>query len=347
MSCRAYKSLLAIRLVLWVYLSFVALLAVHSCRKSPSGPSISVKEPTYDHGILSDDGLAVSHTFSIRNAGSAPLKIDQIKTSCTCSTSSLPEEAIPPGNTEEIVFTANFAPSFGPQRRSVVVQSNDPARPAISLTIKADVRPDFAISLERLNLGDCLIGQDVQASFEVRIPQNHSVNELSFLPSEPNLSVRRMAERTVESQYGPLTILPCTVQFTACDGIGTIDKSVVIRHQKTGTERKLPVTGRVLAPFRIEPEAISLGIIHDPTPINTVLRIAPRTSEHRVAIVDVTSTSRAIQAKPPKLSVDGSLLPVTIDPEGLTLGLINEEITIVFAGWKRLSVPVPVTGWRR
>lgn len=46
--------------------------------KEPNGPRIAIENPTVDAGDVMENGV-VSHDFVVRNVGSAPLTIEQVR----------------------------------------------------------------------------------------------------------------------------------------------------------------------------------------------------------------------------------------------------------------------------
>lgn len=63
----------------------------------------------YDFGEINEEDGIVSHTFIFANTSDQPVLIDNVSTSCGCTTASYPTEPIPPGQLCE--FTVNFNPA--------------------------------------------------------------------------------------------------------------------------------------------------------------------------------------------------------------------------------------------
>lgn len=119
-----------------------------------------VAETKHDWEEIKLNGGDVKKTFVIKNAGTDPLQLANIKTSCMCTTaqvkigeeqspffgmhskSSWLGEVIPGENAElEIVFDpAYHGPSgLGPITREVVVETNDKDNPQLTFTLTANV----------------------------------------------------------------------------------------------------------------------------------------------------------------------------------------------------------------
>ena len=138
--------------------------------KSSSAPSQTVTlsqnakvealEKTFDWGVIKYSGDKATKTFIIKNTGSDPLKLYNVKTSCHCtkayvaingiespkfgmdSLSSWTGE-VAPG--QEAKLTAVFDPAFhgpqgvGPINRFVLIETNDKANQKLTFTLTGTV----------------------------------------------------------------------------------------------------------------------------------------------------------------------------------------------------------------
>lgn len=121
---------------------------------------ITISPQTIDFGTVSINGQKVRKTFIISNAGSVPLKITNVKTSCTCTTATLKigkEESpkfsmhavsswigeIEPGkNAElEVVFDQAFhgPGGVGSISRTISFETNDALNPKLEVTLNGAV----------------------------------------------------------------------------------------------------------------------------------------------------------------------------------------------------------------
>lgn len=77
---------------------------------------------SYDFGAIALN-KTVSHRFTLTNNGNAPLIINRVATTCGCTASEYPHEAILPGKSADIVISYNAA-STGAFSKSATVYSN-------------------------------------------------------------------------------------------------------------------------------------------------------------------------------------------------------------------------------
>lgn len=91
-------------------------------------PRLELERQTCDLGRLSrSKEKKVKCRFRFRNTGGSPLVIDEVETSCGCTSATFTRKPILPGGTG--VVKVEFAPSsqpVGPFRKSIVVYTNAP-----------------------------------------------------------------------------------------------------------------------------------------------------------------------------------------------------------------------------
>lgn len=84
---------------------------------------IAFSNKTYQFGTISQ-GDKVSHDFTFRNTGDAPLLINNATASCGCTRPEYPFIPIEPGKSGTISVTFNSTGKIGNQRPTVTVSSN-------------------------------------------------------------------------------------------------------------------------------------------------------------------------------------------------------------------------------
>ncbi|MEM8526728.1 MAG: DUF1573 domain-containing protein [Bacteroidota bacterium] len=106
---------------------------------APVGPTTSMtfEEMTYDFGSVAE-GEKVRHVYKFKNTGDEPLVISNARGSCGCTVPQWPQEAIAPGESNEIVVEFNSKGKPGPQTKTVTITANtEPV--TTKLTIKGTV----------------------------------------------------------------------------------------------------------------------------------------------------------------------------------------------------------------
>src|SRR5213595_3500068 len=86
------------------------------------------------------DKQAVAH-FKYENVGKTPVHFKSVHASCGCTTAQTQNEQVAPGEKGEIIATFNIGGRTGTQVKTVTVQTDDPERSSIVLTLKAVITP--------------------------------------------------------------------------------------------------------------------------------------------------------------------------------------------------------------
>lgn len=124
----------------------------------PRGPRLTFSDPILDFGSVSDTE-EIHGAFPFTNTGSEPLVISEIKPSCGCTTVELARTRFEPGEGDSIELV--WSPKgFGPQAKSITVQSNSDGEPITQLIIKAEIQPFARFQPSPLRPGPLQVGQE-------------------------------------------------------------------------------------------------------------------------------------------------------------------------------------------
>lgn len=102
------------------------------------GPRIQVDEPTHDFGRV-PSGEGRTHEFLVKNVGTAPLEIRQVRTSCGCTTTGEWDRQIEPGSTGRIPLRFDTGSFSGTIQRTVTLVTNDPRQSQLVMQVKAEI----------------------------------------------------------------------------------------------------------------------------------------------------------------------------------------------------------------
>ena len=103
-----------------------------------AAPLAFAVEPVVDFGVVMK-GEPINHVFTIRNEGSATLRISEVKPACGCTVADF-DAAIEPGKSGQVRARLDTSKFKGPLAKSIQVFTSDPANPRITLVIKANVK---------------------------------------------------------------------------------------------------------------------------------------------------------------------------------------------------------------
>lgn len=107
------------------------------------GPRIEVDESEKNAGLV-QPGQHAQFAFAIRNTGQMPLEIRGVKGDCGCVVADF-DRMIPPGGTGQVRATINTKGRKGELVKHLRVESNDPDRPSLSLTLQTRVFEPISI----------------------------------------------------------------------------------------------------------------------------------------------------------------------------------------------------------
>ncbi|MCF0039414.1 DUF1573 domain-containing protein [Dyadobacter sp. CY399] len=99
---------------------------------------------TYEFGTI-QEGVVVEHDFKFRNDGEYPLILNNITSSCGCTTPEWPKDPIGPKQTASIKVRFDSKNKTGPQVKTITVYANtEPAYTELRLRgiVNAAPKPD-------------------------------------------------------------------------------------------------------------------------------------------------------------------------------------------------------------
>lgn len=114
---------------------FIALFAFVGVSFAQDGVASFTTE-VKDFGKI-EQGKPVTHVFTFKNTGTAPIVITDAAASCGCTKPSWSKEPVAPGQTGQVSATFNAA-GMGPFNKTVTVTSNAKTS-TVYLTLKGEV----------------------------------------------------------------------------------------------------------------------------------------------------------------------------------------------------------------
>lgn len=123
----------------------VASAGMGRAAEPAKAPKIQFEQTVYDFGPTSQVS-AVTGVFKYKNTGTAVLKIEPPKPGCGCTLAELKPDTLQPGETGELPFTLHLGQVKAVFDKPIVVKSNDPETPEVTLRIKADYTPLFDVN---------------------------------------------------------------------------------------------------------------------------------------------------------------------------------------------------------
>lgn len=117
-----------------------ALLAMPAWAQEENSSPLQFDTYEWDFGNIKEEDGIVTHTFTFMNVSNNPIQIDNVATSCGCTTAQFSTDDILPGKTGEIVVHFSPARTEGKVFREIDVMTRG-RRSFDHLSVTADVEP--------------------------------------------------------------------------------------------------------------------------------------------------------------------------------------------------------------
>lgn len=141
-------------------------------RQRTSGPRISVRDEVFDFGLLPPEALA-THTFWLKNTGTARAEISRLATNCGCTQAPLTDSLVPVGDSVPVQIMFGSRTNYGQVEKFTRIFSNAVGRvPALSITAKVlpdSVPPGLLVVTPKIPTLELSPEERSEAGWEVRV----------------------------------------------------------------------------------------------------------------------------------------------------------------------------------
>ena len=156
-------------------LRFAFALAALLSLGSVAAPRIACDTPEFNFG-RAGEGEAIEKKFLIRNAGDEDLLIQRIVPSCTsCTVINVSTNRVAPGQSLTVPVRLTLGGFQGALTKTVTIESNDPATPRFSLTLKGEVVSDIIVRPAVLAFGQLTEGAPAEQEVSLRAGEGHTL----------------------------------------------------------------------------------------------------------------------------------------------------------------------------
>lgn len=295
-------------------------------------PRLVCPEPEYAFGVATNT-RDIIHDFVIRNDGDAPLKIAKVKLPCGCMLLRLMDDSLDPG--EETVLRARFPLQglSGPQRKHIVLLTNDPHSPMTTLLLTGEAIAELDIRPRQLFWGNLREDAAVEKTVEVRFHDDEDYHvvgveapsplfaaEVETIDGKPanRIKVRTMPPLARGSFQGALMILTDHPRFATL---------------------AVPMSGRVIGDLYAIPGEIVLAPASQPV-TRTLMIYSSRKQKFSVLGVKTPATNIEVKVKSSLFSGRRVELRNIVPDKALD----GQGIVIMtdYAPMKELTVPLRV-----
>jgi hypothetical protein len=181
-----------------------------------------------------------TRSLTLRNTGSMSLHVVSVRSSCGCTVAGISKSEISPADSAELSFTVNTAILSGKVRKNIVVETNDPARPVLSLYYEAEIINILTSVPAFLYLGEGEIHTEISGVLRLTNTTKNPIHILGVGSASGKLKCS-----TLPAVMAPGDSAKLTVSFTP-DAAGTMKDELRIETDQTVQKTvRIGVAGRV------------------------------------------------------------------------------------------------------
>jgi hypothetical protein len=341
-SATAATAILALCATLLV--AMIAIGASPALAADASRPKAVVPEPVKDVGSVAK-GEKITHDFVIRNEGTAPLEINEVRASCGCTVAEFDKTVAPQGTgkVHVVIDSTTFA---GPIAKGVTVFTNDADNPQIELTVKASVQP--AISVKPGYARYIIVqGEEKEGTIEQTLwaadgaPMNIVKVESPFPYLKVSFREAKPGEQAPEGK-GKQWRVQMTLDRSAPVGALADFVRVTTDHPKQKLV-EIPISGFVRPVIAVTPPLADFGQIELKEPFKRALVVRAYSSEP-IKVTGVEGNLKGVVAQlEPVTEGREYQIRVTLNPE-LGKGPFNGKLTIHTDSPKKPLLEVELKG---
>ncbi|MDA3844340.1 MAG: DUF1573 domain-containing protein [Candidatus Kapabacteria bacterium] len=147
---------------------------------------------TYNWGKVSLDKSPLKTNITIKNSGTALLKISRVKPACGCTTAPLDKTDLQPGETATMNITLNLGKAGGPMQKAVLIYSNDPYNDLTTLMLKCDIWLPLRLSKKFFGLNMMTVGveKSVKITLTNQTQKTVTLSNVRVTPDSGRLNIR-------------------------------------------------------------------------------------------------------------------------------------------------------------
>jgi len=190
-------------------IAVAAVLSLASSLSALAAPVLQVDRPVLDFGVI-PQGKKITHVFTLTNKGDAPLTITRTRSSCGCTVANVSAKTIAPGKSTELKITFDSTNFGGNVTKTIAVESNDPATPTTTLTIKGIINEDLVVTPRQVNLGQTKAGTSKEFSVTLENHGERTVRILSVTTPMPQVktTLKKQVLKPNEKTQLSVTVSP-------------------------------------------------------------------------------------------------------------------------------------------
>ena len=331
-------------LLTFVALAVMMTVAATTFAQTEGSPTLVVASKVMDAGTVSQ-GTTVDAVFDLVNEGDTKLVIKAVRPTCGCTVADFDKE-IAPGATGHIKAKLDTKDFSGPISKSILVMTDDPQSPTVTLVIKANIRPFVeilprplirfnAVLNEPMNQTFIVVGADPEAALTVRSVES----SVPFLAtSMRQLGGDELIEGKSKSQY------EITLSLTDDAPVGPVNAVLSVNTDlKEAPKVPVKVYGVIRALIHVTPSQVQFGSVEAKSrPGRNLIVVNNRSGGVKVSVQAASINDAAFNAEVVTIEQGRRYqITVTVKPDA-TPGPRDAVLTIKTSDAEFPEVEVPV-----
>ncbi len=234
---------------------------VSRAQEAPAGPRISVPEKVKDFGIV-PQGKVLEVKYQLVNEGTEKLVVKAVRPTCGCTVAEYDKE-IAPGRAGWVRAKVDTSAFNGPITKSILVMTNDPETPTVTLVVKANVRPYLEVVPRPLVRFNTVQGEPVSQEVFVVTDDVQDFEVTGVKSSVPFITgtIRKLeGDELVPGKYKVQYGVTLTLAPDAPAGPLNADVTIETSHPRA-KEVKVKVFGVVHSLLQVTPSQIQFGSV--------------------------------------------------------------------------------------
>lgn len=296
-----------------VALAALLITAGVAAAQNEGSPALVVPAKILDAGTVSQ-GVVVDAVFDLVNEGDGALSIKAVRPTCGCTVADF-DKQIAAGTTGHVSAKLDTKDFSGPISKSILVMSDDPQSPTVTLVIKADVRPYVeilprplvrfnAVMHEPLNQTFIVAGADPNEKFEI----DGVTSSVPFIAT----SVRKLTDQELVAGKSK-TQYEVTLSLTDAAPVGPINAVLMVNTDvKEAPRVPVKVYGVVRALIHVTPTQVQFGSVQASSrPGRNLIVVNNRTDGTKVQVTGAMVDDAAFDTRVTTIE-DGRRYQVTV-----------------------------------
>ncbi|TAK59382.1 MAG: DUF1573 domain-containing protein [Bacteroidetes bacterium] len=183
------------------------LLALAMCFSVPlfAQPRINIKEGTELQLGEVREGTVIQKKLTLQNLGTDTLIIEDVRTSCGCTVAKTHKTRLSGNESTALDVSLNTAKFKGTFKKEVIVASNDPSHPTVTIALRADIRHDIEFEPGFVNFHDVILGNKVTVSVTIKNTTKKTVTIHSVTSPDSQITLKLSTHKIPSQKTAILT----------------------------------------------------------------------------------------------------------------------------------------------